>query len=70
MRKDENQHHTDDPGKFHKVHHGTSQSTHFVLVQQDDKQYTWISEAFFKSVFNLSYSTLYLNNSPFLNLLS
>lgn len=47
MRKDENQHHTDDPGKFHKVHHGTSQSTHFVVVQQDDKQYTWTSEAFF-----------------------
>lgn len=72
MRKDENQHHIDDSGKFHvKVHHGTSQSTHFVLVQQDDKQYTWTLEAFFfLSLFNLSYSTLYLNNSPFLNLQS
>lgn len=52
MRKDENQHHTDDSGKFQvKVHHSTSQSTHFVLVQKDDKQYTWTSEAFFEKKF-------------------
>lgn len=43
--------------------------TNFVLVQQDDKQYTWIAQIyFFKSFFNCSHSSLYLNNRPFLSL--